>query len=176
VSKTTKTIESLRKQAKAEAQAELRKAQARADIIPDVGEVEENEVEQTTAMKPTVTSRTRGRVFVMPETKPKEKKVRVPAEKKSRRLDEAAILAKYPHAIKGTMQFDEVANKQSIEAKLACGHRDRVYTSDLFQIKRCENCKKIVVKEKLAALKAKDKAPIKSNIIPISHKTTKKAK
>lgn len=63
--------------------------------------------------------------------------------KKTGRLDEQAIRAKYPHAIEGTLAYDPTTQKQTIEAKLACGHTHRLATSDLFQVRVCSKaCRK----------------------------------
>lgn len=67
----------------------------------------------------------------------------------------------YPHADADTLEFDPVANKWSCEIKCQyvdpqtgemCGKRRRVFTSDLFQVKMCEEHSKL---EKAAKRQAK---------------------
>ncbi len=62
---------------------------------------------------------------------------------------------KYPHAIAGTLRFDESANKQKMKIKCEeCGDTNReVYTSDLFQVKVCLECAK---KKRAASRKKKE--------------------
>lgn len=130
---------------------------------------------------------------VATSSKPSRKKLELPTQDevaqakakspKKRGLTEAQILEKYPHAIAGTLQFDPEHNKQTIEADLECGHRERLFTSDLFQVKKCHECKKAKSKERLDALKAKkaeakaaptkvDKAPAKGAKAPRPIKAT----
>lgn len=91
---------------------------------------------------------------------------------------EQNLKAKYPHIILGTLRYDEGVHKYSVEAKLACGHTDRLYTSDLFQVKACKACKKAKGAAKLAELKArtKDAAPAKGASAPKATKPTKAPK
>lgn len=150
----SRSIAELKKQAKAEAAAEIAAMRKRAASIPANDEVDEEDAKPTTtAMRPTVTSRRHKRSFIMPDAKPKAQKGKaVPKDKAPKRATEAMILAKYPHAIKGTLDYDETHSKQSIEAKLECGHRARIFTSDLFQVKRCHDCRKARTAEKVARL------------------------
>lgn len=61
-------------------------------------------------------------------------------------------LEKYPHAKPETLKFDEVAKKYSVEIECAeCGETERVYTSDLFQVQHCKNCRAEAKKAKMAA-------------------------
>lgn len=56
------------------------------------------------------------------------------------RMTEEEILARYPHAIKGSLRFDGKAKKSKITIQCpvkGCGRTRRCYTSDLFQIKHC---------------------------------------
>ena len=54
------------------------------------------------------------------------------------------MYAKYPHAIRGTLTHDDNAGKNKVKIKcVECGDESRwVYTSDLFQTKMCDKCKK----------------------------------
>jgi len=90
-----------------------------------------------------------------------EAKAKATKPEKTLESREAALRAKYPDKkiTKGSMQFDSDHNKYSVEMKLDCGHTDRVFTSDVFQVKACHDCKKAKSKEKLAALKGKKDAP-----------------
>lgn len=68
------------------------------------------------------------------------------AKSRSRRTSEESILAnpKYSHAIPGTLMFDPAAGKQSIEIRCTqdgCDQTRRVFTSDLFQVRVCEEHK-----------------------------------
>lgn len=78
---------------------------------------------------------------------------------KTRRSDEATLLAKYPHMVEGSLRMNPTANKQ--EALLACQFRssgvaggfgpgcdkqEYRFTSDFFQIKFCEEHKKEAAK------------------------------
>lgn len=70
---------------------------------------------------------------------PSEPKAKKPRKKRGRKTEDF-FTKKYSHAIPGTLQWDPVANKQSME--IACQHPGckntrRVFTSDLFQIKLC---------------------------------------
>lgn len=67
----------------------------------------------------------------------------------------------YPHADADTLEFDPVANKWSCEIRCQyvdpqtgemCGKRRRVFTSDLFQVRMCEEHSKL---EKAAKRSAK---------------------
>lgn len=90
---------------------------------------------------------------------------------------EAKLREKYPDKkiVKGSMQWSDEHKKFSVEMKLDCGHIDRVHTSDVFQVKQCHDCKKAKSKEKLAALKAKDKAPAKKADLKVVPKAGKAA-
>ena len=77
-----------------------------------------------------------------------EKKAEIEAALKanrSRRIEATELEGKYPHMIKGSLGFDEVAEKQT--ARITCTHpgcdnERTVFTSDLFQVKVCEDHKK----------------------------------
>lgn len=66
------------------------------------------------------------------------------ADSKSRRTTPAEIEAKYGHVVKGTVRFDATANKQKATITCTVGdckkQRD-VFTSDLFQVNSCVDCK-----------------------------------
>lgn len=64
---------------------------------------------------------------------------------RSRRIEASDLEKKYSHMVKGSLGFDEVAEKQT--AKIVCTHpgcenQRTVFTSDLFQVKVCEDHKK----------------------------------
>ena len=73
------------------------------------------------------------------------------AASKARREE---ITTKYPNADVETLEFDQAANKYSVEIICGCGARRRVYTSDLFQVKLCVECAKKAKAAKTAAKKA----------------------
>lgn len=158
-----KTLAQIRAEAKQEAQKEIQEMEKRAEKI---GNRPDNVIDhpESTAMKPTVTGRkAKKRTFIMPEIKPKAPKVKKERkEAQPKRATEEMICAKYKHAIKGTLKFDAEMNKQSIEAKLQCGHKARIYTSDLFQVKRCPQCKSAATKERIKQLQSKGKTAKKS--------------
>lgn len=60
-----------------------------------------------------------------------------------RRMDEKALIAKYPQVVKGSLKFNKVgrfAGKQTVSISCAhpkCKERRTVATSDLFQISMC---------------------------------------
>jgi hypothetical protein len=56
-------------------------------------------------------------------------------------ISEAQILAKHPHAIPGTRQYDVVARKWAMTIQCACGATRIVYTSDLHHVRTCRACK-----------------------------------
>jgi hypothetical protein len=75
---------------------------------------------------------------------------------------EADICEQYPHAVAGTFQFHPEAGrggKWSVEIICVdCGERRRVFTSDLFQVKRCLACTKKAKKAKKLARRVVEKA------------------
>jgi hypothetical protein len=92
-----------------------------------------------------------------PEATPVVAKAKAP-----KRLTEAQLVAKYPHVQLGTLRWEtegKHAGKQTVEAELACGHVQRVATSDLFQVKQCEACKKPVKKAAAKEASPKGEAP-----------------
>jgi hypothetical protein len=76
---------------------------------------------------------------------PKVKKPALRGEKAStpKRLDEKALIERYPHVVARSLQFNEdgpYAGKQTVKIKCAttgCRTRREVATSDLFQVTRC---------------------------------------
>lgn len=148
----------LRQEAKTEADKEIAVANKRAEKLPDApirAPREPRVVPESTAMKPTVTGKKAKRIFIMPDPPAKGARkvgVKSAGPKQPKRATEEMILKKYHHARKGTLQFDPDHNKQSVEAKLECGHIARVFTSDLFQIKRCSACRKAKDKAEIARL------------------------
>jgi len=82
---------------------------------------------------------------VFPESYETPEVESAPKVKKAKRLTEEQLLAKYPSVVEGTLRFETEGRhigKQTVEATLACGHVERVATSDLFQVRRCAECKK----------------------------------
>jgi hypothetical protein len=64
---------------------------------------------------------------------------------KSKRLSEIELSGRYPHIVLGTLRMEtdgKHKGKQTVDAQLECGHLARVATSDLFQVKRCAECRK----------------------------------
>jgi hypothetical protein len=98
----------------------------------------------------------------------------IPAEavvvksKKSPRLTEEALAARYPSVRLGSLRFEtegRYKGKQTVEALLDCGHDQRIATSDLFQKKQCDACKHPV---KAPQPKAEKKSkPAATPVVPI---------
>ena len=82
-----------------------------------------------------------------------------PKAKVAKRLGEAELLAKYPHMIEGTLTYDPVLNKQTVEINTIGidgnfdGNTRRIATSDLFQVRHT-----VEVKDRLDAIKRNQKA------------------
>jgi len=125
----------------------------------------------------------------MKVTKPATKsvkptKVSVAKKSSAQILKEAEVILikKYKHIVPGTLRSEPKVGRRSVEAKLSCGHVERVFTSDLFQVKRCKDCRLSSNTKRLAELKAKKqivpvKAPaVKVTSIPKSTQIPKKAK
>ena len=78
-------------------------------------------------------------------------------------LNEQELLARYPHVIPGTLTAvctDEILGtwKQRVKAKLACGHEHKLFTSDLWQVRSCPECKKAdKAARKIAILEMRDR-------------------
>lgn len=184
-------IEELKAKAKAEANEAVKKMQA------DAAKAKKEPVREpeTDAMRPTKAG-PKKRVFNDADIQPgKKKEPRAPKAPGSGRMTEAELIKKYPHVIPGSLFFDEKTNKQSCRAKLACGHEATVHTSDLFQVKRCPECKKMLSKARLlevqqkseakkaeakkaaapAPAKKSDAAPAKAQKAPAPKKEAKKA-
>lgn len=66
---------------------------------------------------------------------------------------EAELRERYPNVVEGSLKYDPSTNKQSVEAKLACGCVRRLWTSDLFQVRECPECRKARKERRLAELK-----------------------
>lgn len=84
-------------------------------------------------------------------------KAAIKTEGKSRRTSPSEVEAKYPHVIKGTVRFDASANKQKATITCSmdgCSTKRDVFTSDLFQVRVCEEHKKAERKEARDAQKA----------------------
>ena len=81
--------------------------------------------------------------------------------KKSKRLTEEQLAAKYPHLIPGSLSWDEGNRKQTCRAKCTvCGAEFTVYTSDLFQVNMCETHRAEARKAKAAEKRAAAKAAV----------------
>lgn len=79
---------------------------------------------------------------------------------KSRRVDEATLIAKYPHVVKGSLSFDPSVNKQFVVIECAqkgCDETRRTFTSDLFQVTMCDGHRKEQAKAKREAKAARIK-------------------
>lgn len=77
-----------------------------------------------------------------------------------KRAKHRECVQKYPHAIKETLRYDESAKKNKVRIKcVSCGDTSRwVYTSDLFQVKHCKDCRSKVraaIKREKAELQKK---------------------
>jgi hypothetical protein len=84
---------------------------------------------------------------------------------KSRRMSEEEILLKRPHAIPGTLGFNEKSRKQEMDFQctfetdgVRCETIERVATSDLHQVTMCEDHKKDQARAKKEANAARIKA------------------
>lgn len=76
-------------------------------------------------------------------------------EKEIFACDEEKLAKKYKNIIRGTLRVEKELKRRSVVAKLACGHEERVHTSDLFQVKMCEACRKIAKTAKVKEFKEK---------------------
>lgn len=80
--------------------------------------------------------------------------VEVKTDRKSERSTEDVLLEKYPHMVKGSLGYDKNANKATATIKCQSGESEdcdktrEVYTSDLFQIKHCRACLKLIRNKK----------------------------
>jgi hypothetical protein len=84
-------------------------------------------------------------------------KAAMKTEGKSRRTPPRDTEAKYPHVVTGSVRFDAVANKQKATIRCmhsGCGKTRDVFTSDLFQVRVCEEHKKAERKASKDAQKA----------------------
>ena len=90
------------------------------------------------------------------------------AKKPAKRLTEAQLVERYPNVVEGTLRMEaegKHVGKQTVEATLACGHVARVATSDLFQVRRCPDCKKTAKK---ADAKKTVETSVKADAKPLS--------
>ena len=74
--------------------------------------------------------------------------------KKSKRLTEESLRARFPGVVPGSLHFETEGThkgKQTMESLLECGHTVRLATSDLFQVTACEDCRKDVLRERRKA-------------------------
>lgn len=79
---------------------------------------------------------------------------------KSRRVDEATLMGKYPQVVEGSLDFDKSVNKQFVQ--IACAHPGceatrKTFTSDLFQVTMCDEHRKEAAKAKRDAKNARIK-------------------
>jgi hypothetical protein len=74
---------------------------------------------------------------VKPEVKRKPRRANAELQAK-----ETELKKKYPHMKLGTLVFNKSVSKFSVLIVCKCGKERRVYTSDLFQVKTCKDCKK----------------------------------
>lgn len=81
------------------------------------------------------------------EAQKKQLKSAIKSEGRSRRMSAKEIEEKYPQVVKGSMRFDAARNKQQVTiicsdpGKKGCEKTRSVFTSDLFQVDSCEDCK-----------------------------------
>lgn len=68
---------------------------------------------------------------------------------------DANLQAKYDHYVKGSVRRHETETKLEAEIKCPCGAKRTVWTSDIFQVKVCWDCKKASNKAKAEAREAK---------------------
>lgn len=90
---------------------------------------------------------------------------------KGNRKSEAELLEKYPHAIKGTLRFNETTKKQEMDARCQHPGCETVFTkatSDLWQVNMCDDHKKEQAKAKKAAADARVAAILKEKGIDIA--------
>ena len=87
--------------------------------------------------------------------------VKIRKRDKAGRLTEAWLRSEYPHVVEGSLSYDSAADKQRVKILCVdCGEEREVYSSDLFQISRCEECTKIARKARKAEKKAEAKAAL----------------
>jgi len=137
-------IEKLRKEAVDEVRAEIDSMLKSVAHFKVPAQAPDTRPEQQ--FRPGVVSRSTKRTFIIPDLQEIHERMKregrikpFPASLRKPQTTEAQLLAKYPHAIAGTIRQE--AGHRTIEAKLKCGHRVRLHTSDLFQVKRCKACK-----------------------------------
>lgn len=80
---------------------------------------------------------------------------------KSKRMDEAKVLAKGSHVIPGTLAYDETAKKQYVYIACqfpGCSEERKTFTSDVHQVKMCDAHRAEQRKANKAAEQARVKA------------------
>lgn len=100
-------------------------------------------------------------------------KAALKSEGRSRRMSATEIEAKYKHVVKGSVRFDATANKQKCTITCTngtCKKTRDVFTSDLFQVETCTDCKaearkkdRDAQKKLLADFKAKQEEAAKAS-------------
>lgn len=86
----------------------------------------------------------------------KQLKSALKSEGRSRRMSATEIEAKYKHVVKGSVRFDTTANKQRCTITCtngSCKKTRDVFTSDLFQVATCSDCKSEARKKEREAQK-----------------------
>lgn len=87
------------------------------------------------------------------EAQKKALKSAMKSEGRSRRMSATEIEAKYKHVNKGSVRFDAIKNKQvstitcTDPSGKGCKKQRDVFTSDLFQVSTCEDCKSAARKQ-----------------------------
>lgn len=99
---------------------------------------------------------------IMGELNPADRKILEAHMKgsKSRRVGEAELIAKYPHVVEGSLDFDASVNKQFVQIACThpgCGSHRKTFTSDLFQVSMCDDHRKEQAKARKAAKDARIK-------------------
>ena len=79
-----------------------------------------------------------------------------------KRKSEATLLAKYPHLKAGTVAYDPAANKQyGIIVCTVCSAERKTWTSDLFQINKCDACREAARKQNKVAQRQAERDALK---------------
>jgi len=74
--------------------------------------------------------------------------------KTAKRATDETLAVKYPHYVKGSVSFDAKAIKQRAKAICTCGKTYTCFTSDLFQLTACPDCREKARADRKAAKKA----------------------
>ncbi|MDP1712703.1 MAG: hypothetical protein Q8K86_09635 [Candidatus Nanopelagicaceae bacterium] len=81
---------------------------------------------------------------------------------KGKRASETTLLAKYPHLQAGTVAYDPIANKQfGIIKCTVCSAERKTWTSDLFQINKCDTCREAARKQNKVAQRQAERDALK---------------